>query len=135
MSYIYHCGRGVSHWLENGVQKYGLNFPDSSYNDFGASRRKRFNMVYPTADGVIDTVQWEGYREGIDDVRYLTTLLKLIENFEGTQRKNVQNALYAANAYLKELKETDINLTNRDMDTIRLEIIGHILDIMKEVKQ
>jgi hypothetical protein len=29
-------------------------------------------------DGVIDTVQWEGYREGIDDLRYLATLRNAI---------------------------------------------------------
>jgi len=33
-------------------------------------------FVYPAADGVIDTIQWEGFREGVDDVRYLSTLLK-----------------------------------------------------------
>ena len=25
-------------------------------------------------NGVIDTIAWEGYREGVDDVRYITTL-------------------------------------------------------------
>ncbi|MFA6809069.1 MAG: hypothetical protein WCR27_08755, partial [Eubacteriales bacterium] len=135
MSYLYHFGRGVSHWLENGKKKYGLNFP-ATYNDFEEhDTKKQFNMVYPTIDGVIDTVQWEGYREGIDDVRYLTTLLNIIKKHEGSHKKNVQDALVAAKTYLKELKETDINLSNRDMDTIRLEILVHILDIMKEEKK
>lgn len=30
-------------------------------------------MAYPAANGVIDTVQWEAAREGVTDVRYLTT--------------------------------------------------------------
>jgi hypothetical protein len=30
-------------------------------------------LTYPTQNGVIDTVQWESIREGINDVRYLTT--------------------------------------------------------------
>lgn len=30
-------------------------------------------MTYPAANGVIDTLQWEAAREGITDVRYLTT--------------------------------------------------------------
>jgi len=44
-----------------------------NWNDFGG-RFRAHNMVYPTVDGVIDTVQWEGYREGIDDLRYVATL-------------------------------------------------------------
>ena len=31
-------------------------------------------MAYPMTDGVIDTIQWEGYREGVNDIRYLATL-------------------------------------------------------------
>ena len=27
-------------------------------------------MAYPTVDGMIDTIAWEGFREGVDDVRY-----------------------------------------------------------------
>ena len=30
---------------------------------------KNFCMVQPTSDGVIDTIQWEAAREGIDDMR------------------------------------------------------------------
>jgi hypothetical protein len=30
-------------------------------------------MTYPAANGVIDTIQWEAAREGVTDVRYLTT--------------------------------------------------------------
>ncbi|MEN8127640.1 MAG: carbohydrate binding domain-containing protein [Planctomycetota bacterium] len=36
------------------------------------------NFVYPTIDGVIDTRHWEGYREGIDDLRYWATMKKAI---------------------------------------------------------
>ena len=44
------------------------------WNDFYGKRYRQHNFVYPTADGLIDTIQWEGYREGIDDLRYLGTL-------------------------------------------------------------
>ena len=50
------------------------------WNDFSGQRYRQHNFVYPTADGVIDTIQWEGYREGIDDLRYLATLNKAIED-------------------------------------------------------
>jgi hypothetical protein len=49
------------------------------YDDFDHPNSRDMVFAYPTADGVIDTVQWEGFREGVDDVRYLTTLLRAIE--------------------------------------------------------
>jgi hypothetical protein len=37
-------------------------------------------FAYPTTNGVIDTVQWEGWREGVDDTRYLATLISKMGN-------------------------------------------------------
>jgi hypothetical protein len=33
-------------------------------------------FAYPTSNGVIDTIEWEGFREGVDDTRYLATSMK-----------------------------------------------------------
>ncbi len=49
----------------------------SCWNDVDHATYRDHNFTYPTVDGVIDTIAWEGFREGIDDVRYLTTLEKL----------------------------------------------------------
>ena len=35
-------------------------------------------LAYPTANGVISTIGWEGFREGVDDMRYATTLLCMV---------------------------------------------------------
>ncbi|MGC9316771.1 MAG: hypothetical protein ACP5KN_01895, partial [Armatimonadota bacterium] len=48
------------------------------WNDFSGERYRQHNFIYPTMDGGIDTIQWEGYREGIDDLRYLATLQRAI---------------------------------------------------------
>ena len=40
------------------------------------ARYRHHNMVYPTKDGIVDTIQSEGFREAVDDVRYLSTLLE-----------------------------------------------------------
>jgi hypothetical protein len=47
------------------------------WNDFDDKAFRDHVFAYPTTDGVISTVEWEGFREGVDDVRYLTTLSKL----------------------------------------------------------
>jgi len=49
------------------------------WNDFDSPQYRDHNFTYQTVDGVIDTIQWEGFREGVDDVRYVTTLVKAME--------------------------------------------------------
>ena len=49
------------------------------WNDFDDKRYRDHNFTYPTMNGVVGTLQWEGFREGVDDVRYVTTLEKAIE--------------------------------------------------------
>lgn len=39
-------------------------------------------FTYPVTDGVIGTVQWEGFREAVDDIRYLSTLIKKINTLK-----------------------------------------------------
>ena len=46
------------------------NFDDSIYYDH--------MFTYPTTNGVIDTVQWEGYAAAITDTRYYYTLIDLM---------------------------------------------------------
>jgi hypothetical protein len=47
------------------------NFDDSIYYDH--------MFTYPTTNGVIDTVQWEGYAAAITDTRYYYTLVDLMK--------------------------------------------------------
>jgi hypothetical protein len=46
---------------------YQHGFGSSIWNDFDHSRYRDHVFAYPTTDGVIDTVQWEGFREAIDE--------------------------------------------------------------------
>ena len=48
------------------------------YNDNTRNYRPMVN-AYGTGDGVIDTLQWEGFREGIDDIRYATLMKRLAD--------------------------------------------------------
>ncbi|MCP3681200.1 MAG: hypothetical protein GY861_00785, partial [bacterium] len=95
------------------------------WNDFDDSNYRDHVFTYPTVNGVIDTIQWEGQREGIDDVRYLTTLINTIDTTR-SQGKDTS----AAESYLTSLKNSD--LTTRDLDTVRSEIIDHILSLQDE---
>ncbi|MEE3074825.1 MAG: hypothetical protein VX739_04040, partial [Planctomycetota bacterium] len=55
-------------------------------------------FAYPTANGVVGTLQWEGFREGVDDVRYINTLEQAIEKAAGSQ------VALEASRWLEDLK-------------------------------
>lgn len=97
------------------------------WGDFCRPTYKQHNMVYPTIDGVIDTIQWEGYREGVDDVRYLNTLIETMKKVEKSEDEEIQKVVKEVNRYLPRLKASDVNKTRRNLDTIRSEIIDFIL--------
>lgn len=74
------------------------------------------NFTYPVTDGIISTVQWEGFREGVDDVRYLSTLLNRIKKLKAAGKD--------VTALQQFVNSIDPNL---DADFLRDEIISRIL--------
>ena len=46
------------------------------WNDFVDYKYRSHTMAYPTTSKPIPTIQWEGWRAGVTDVRYLTLLKK-----------------------------------------------------------
>jgi hypothetical protein len=82
------------------------------WNDFdslpGFENYRDHVFAYPRSDGVIDTVEWEGFREAVDDVRYLTTLAKRVN---ASAYQSICNSL----------------LTNSNLDSIRKSIIDKLL--------
>ena len=95
------------------------------WNDFHGSRYRQHNFVYPTADGVLDTIQWEGYREGIDDLRYLATLRKAIRAARHAGPTRVRLA-GQAQAFLDQLSHMRVTT---DLYAIRAEMIRWIREL------
>ena len=73
----------------------------------------------PALDGPISTIQWEGWQEGVNDVRYLSTLLKLIE--EAKTKDETRSLALENERWLKEVKLTG------DLDLVRKEMVRRIL--------
>ena len=94
-----------------------------SWNDFDPHFYRDHHFIYPTDDGVVDTIAWEGYREGIDDLRYVTTLMKAIEEARQSGNATVRGVAQRAEDYLSELD------VERDLDTVRREIVEYILQL------
>ncbi|MGI9290453.1 MAG: LamG domain-containing protein [Gammaproteobacteria bacterium] len=96
----------------------------NAWNDFDHYRHKDLVFAYPAVDKPIDTLQWEAFREGVDDVRYLTTLLEMLQADE--YKDSEYHA--AAEEWVEQLRA--IPLGQADLDLIRAEIIGYILALM-----
>jgi len=94
------------------------------WNDFDHKTYRDHVMAYPTLDGVIPTIQWEGFREGVDDVRYLTALLDAIVWARGRDAQTWRAAA-AARQWLDQLDPTG------DLNEIRRQIVSHILRIRR----
>jgi hypothetical protein len=82
---IYRRNFGFALWNAgyDGAMDYAYQHTSgqSIWNDFDYPEYRDHVFAYPTSNGVIDTIQWEGWREGVDDTRYLASLKKHEGNY------------------------------------------------------
>ena len=135
--YLYRKNYGLLLWAAefDGALLYAYqHFMGEGWNDFDATYRDH-NFTYPTANGFVRTTGWEGVREAVDDVRYVTLLETRIKNVkENNLRAKIATA-DEATTYLNNLKNT-LNRTNSygrrsqplniDLDEIRQNMIRYI---------
>jgi hypothetical protein len=81
-----------------------------------------FGMVIRTENGVLDTLHWEGFREGVYDVQYLTTLLARIG--EATGRFPDDALVEDTWQWLRR-----IDIAEGDLDAIRREMARRIIGL------
>ena len=96
-----------------------------AWDDFDDNTYRDHNMTYPTVNGVISTVQWEGYREGYDDLRYLATLENWIE--QGKRHGGAAGEL----ARKTQLSVYRMQPAGQDLDDLRRQMIAQILALMQ----
>ena len=84
------------------------------WNDFDSTSYRDHNFTYPTVNGVVDTVQWEGFREGVDDVRYVTTLEEAIAEAQAGKKTTADEA----QAWLDALEPK-----TADLDEVRGQVV------------
>ena len=89
------------------------------WNDFDHARYRDHAFTYPTVDGVIDTLAWEGFREGVDDVRYITTLESMLERLPKPLAHDAQEAKQYVDGLRASLPS--------NLGKVRATIIEHLL--------
>ena len=82
-------------------------------------------FAYGTDNGVIDTIQWEGFREGIDDIRYATLLTQLAHR---ARKSAVPAARQLGTKALQYLAMFDRGAG--DLDTCRAEMTHYIQGLL-----
>jgi len=95
------------------------------WNDYDCPGKhyRDHNFTYPTVNGVVDTIQWEGFREGVDDVRYVTTLERAI--WEAPAAKT--QIATQAQEWLDEL-----NPRSGDLYEIRQQMVEWIVKLVED---
>jgi hypothetical protein len=105
--WLYRDVFGIRLWTSgyDGVINYAYQHAfGHMWNDFDHGRFRDHVFAYPTSNGLIDTVQWEGYREAIDDLRYLAVLQEVDRRSEAEVRAWLSD-LVAAGASSAQIRE------------------------------
>ncbi len=130
LTYPRNCGLLLWKTGYDGVTNYAYQATfggEIMWNDFDRraddSRGYRDHvMAYATSNGVVDTLQWEGRREAVDDLRYLSTLLEKIE--EAKKDPALQRRAREVEAWVSTIEP------NSDLNELRREIAVRILDLL-----
>jgi hypothetical protein len=118
---------GLALWQADydGTMDYAYqNSMGDIWNDFDYNQFRDHVFAYPTMNGVVDTTKWEGFREGVTDMRYLAALQNEIAAAKGRGRN--ATATEAEN-YLAQLKSSD--LKDKNLDAVRSQMIDYILKL------
>ena len=123
---------GMRVYMSNydGVCNYAWYEAFNVWDNFvNSGRYGNFCIVYPTADGVVDTVGWEGLREGLDDIRYMTLLRRLAREAMRSGKRDVRRLGRLAYAWAELIDQECI-----DLDEMRVEASNRILALREALK-
>ena len=104
---------------------YNYEIGIKTWNDTAHETYRSMRLYYGCGSGVVACIQWEGFREGLDDIRYATMLKKLALPL--TDSRDIK-ARYEARLALKLLADADGD--DMDLTALRLEMVGHIVKLM-----
>lgn len=85
-------------------------------------------IAYPAAEGLIDTLAWEGTREAVDDIRYGTLLKQLAEKARKSDDVDVRYLGLAAATWIGQ-----VDFERSSLDSLRQEMIERILALQSRL--
>ena len=91
------------------------------WNDISHGGYRPMMFVYGSGNGCLDTIEWEAFREAIDDIRYATLLQRLARPLVDSRDIAARYTARKAMQFLSDLDGDDY-----DLGATRLEMIRHI---------
>ena len=116
---------------QNGLAPYLSNYSAlcnyahhlGPYNDDSTTYRPMV-FAYGIYGGVIDTLQWEGFREGVDDIRYMTLMCELARAARDSGDPVLDQEGRKALLFLGS-----VDKAHDDQDYVRAVVVRHILHL------
>ncbi len=119
---------GLVAWLNGSTALCNYAHHFGPYND-DSTTYKPMVYAYGISTGVLDTLQWEGFREGIDDIRYASLMISLAREAEKNGDLAVRRLGMKAMQYLALLDpERD------DLAAARLEMANYISQLKEALR-
>ncbi|MBC8101929.1 MAG: hypothetical protein H7Z41_04995 [Cytophagales bacterium] len=116
---------------QNSSPLYGA-FPGPYFSAPGATAAAG-RVVYPVRGGVLDTIQWEAVREGIDDVRYYGALKNYIRDLKDRQLR--KDATTQADLHLTSLLKKSLwTLSPAEYQATRQGMISQSLKLLTIIR-
>ena len=118
--------------MQHGLLGYfsGLNmifnyeFAIGPWNDLALRLYKPMVVSYLNAGGLVETLAYSGFREGVDDIRYATYLKRLCQEAEASEEVETKLLGRKAMQYIALIPRTRM-----DLNVVRSEMVNHILKL------
>ena len=121
---------GLLGYLSGLTMTFNYEFATGSWNDRVNELYKPMVITYANGDGLMETIQYAGFREGCDDIRYATYLKGLCFEAEKKGPLAAKVAARKALQYLALLKRDKM-----DLNAVREEMIEYILKIREALEK
>lgn len=94
------------------------------WNDWASADHRSRTFLYPTRNGLVPTLAWEGIREAVTDVRYLAAVRRLADavRYAGMDNARLDIEGRKASMWIDQLPVRKVGL-----DTMRLDAITWII--------
>ena len=117
---------GLLGYLNGLTMVFNYEFATGSFNDRANDLYKPMVIAYANGDGLMETIEYAGFREACDDIRYATALKLLCRDALAGKDVKTERKMAARRAlqFLAMLEPTTM-----DLNVVRMEMIRYILEI------
>ena len=117
---------GLLGWMNGLTMSFNYEWATGPFNDRASVLYKPMVIAYSNGDGLMETIEYAGFREACDDIRYGTYLKQLAQEAIDTKDAVKTETAKKALQYLALLDRETM-----DLNVVRMEMIEHILKLRK----